>query len=81
MTLEDLKSLILAQDYRCAICSSDLVGKMHIDHNHLTGNVRGILCVSCNTALGSFRDNINILKRAINYLKRDTKRNKIMEAI
>ena len=44
-----------------------------IDHDHKTGNVRGILCHHCNTALGSFEENPFILVRAIKYLK-DNKR-------
>jgi len=40
-----------------------------IDHCHTSGKVRGILCDPCNTALGKFKDNITILKKAIEYLE------------
>lgn len=59
----------------CAICgSSDPGGKgaFHADHNHLTQTPRGVLCFYCNSALGFFRDNPEILKSAIEYLNKYT---------
>ena len=44
--------------------------RLHIDHDHATGHVRGLLCSNCNTALGGFRDNQYLLKRALEYLVR-----------
>ena len=68
-------SILLAQDKKCAICKSDLDGssfslKPQLDHCHATGKVRGILCGKCNTALGGFKDNENILISAISYLSK-----------
>lgn len=62
-----------AQGGCCAIClthQSKLKRKLHVDHDHATGKVRGLLCQLCNTALGLARDDINILKAAISYLER-----------
>jgi len=60
------------QDGRCAICGTDSPGRgkrtMCIDHCHTTGEVRGLLCHSCNVALGHFRDNKGLLLRAVDYL-------------
>lgn len=57
----------------CDICGNTISTKIkkgyHIDHNHVTGKVRGILCAHCNQGLGHFRDNILFLENAINYLK------------
>ena len=41
-----------------------------IDHDHTTGKVRGMLCHDCNTSLGKFRDNPDILRKAADYLER-----------
>jgi len=60
------------QDGVCAICGEPPGGrwkKLHVDHDHETGRVRALLCVSCNRALGWFRDNPEILRKAIVYLE------------
>ena len=44
---------------------------MGIDHSHKNEKIRGILCNWCNTALGNFHDNIELLKKAILYLEVD----------
>lgn len=71
-TLEDYIHVLESQGGVCAICKSD--GKSHkkglvVDHDHKTGVYRGILCAFCNTALSYFKDNPDILTKAINYLK------------
>ncbi|MFE5621705.1 endonuclease VII domain-containing protein [Streptomyces virginiae] len=58
----------------CDLCSAEAPpeGKAHsIDHNHATGAVRGVLCHSCNLALGHFKDDPERLLRAARYLTRD----------
>jgi len=42
----------------------------HLDHCHKTGRIRGVLCNNCNTGLGKFYDDIELLKTAINYLQK-----------
>ena len=61
--------MIRDQRSRCAICGEHLVSP-HVDHDHRTGAVRGMLCPACNHGLGHFRDSLANLRRAINYLKR-----------
>lgn len=58
------------QKGRCLICG-DLPGErnLHADHCHETGEFRGLLCGKCNTGLGMFRDNEELLKRAVRYLR------------
>lgn len=61
------------QDFKCKICGKKHLEdnkKLYVDHNHATNEVRGLLCMDCNLALGFFKDNENNLLRAIQYLKR-----------
>jgi hypothetical protein len=58
------------QDACCAICRTAIDKKgCHIDHDHATGKVRGILCASCNTGIGLFKDSPSVLIQAAEYLK------------
>lgn len=69
--------LLSNQNGVCAICkigkyvSNKYTSKAHlaVDHCHKTGQVRGLLCSSCNMGLGRFKDNIDFLENAIKYLK------------
>lgn len=63
--------LLASCENRCMICSGINKGKeLHIDHDHISGSVRGLLCTKCNTGLGLFNDNEELLRRAIEYLRR-----------
>ena len=66
----------------CAICGLHELehnGKLHVDHNHETGKVRGLLCTRCNTALGKFKESPTILESAVKYLERWKNVNKFSE--
>ena len=70
-TVEEYNILLNKQGGKCAICSavSNNDGtKLCVDHCHTTGKIRGLLCHKCNTSLGKFNDDINLLEQAINYL-------------
>jgi len=57
--------------FECPICLKiSIVGitKIVLDHNHSTGEIRGYLCESCNTGIGRFKDDVNILKNGIEWL-------------
>lgn len=71
LSLEQVDGMLIAQDHKCKICGESLKkGKgRHVDHDHKTGKVRGILCHTCNTGLGSFKDDQKLLESAIQYLK------------
>lgn len=61
--------LLAEQGGRCAACRSAEPGRYWcVDHNHATGQVRGILCWHCNVGLGHFRDDVAALRRAADYL-------------
>jgi hypothetical protein len=50
----DFDALVLAQDGKCKICLKTPRGRLHVDHSHDTGKIRGLLCTGCNTRLGWF---------------------------
>jgi hypothetical protein len=70
ISLQEWYQIFDAQGNVCKICNStEPHGKnWHTDHNHLTGKIRGILCGWCNTALGKFQENQQIIEKAIEYL-------------
>lgn len=67
------QELVEEQEGRCAICeevpTKGRGKKLHIDHDHVTGKIRGLLCGPCNTALGGFRDDVEIVRKAADYLE------------
>ena len=72
ITVDDYENLLVSQNYCCAICGthvSKLPKRLHIDHDHETGVVRGLLCFKCNYGLGMFNDSINKIQSLIKYLK------------
>lgn len=72
---EVYKQMLDEQQGRCRICNThqdDLTRRLAVDHCHETGKVRGLLCAPCNTALGNFKDNTELLNNAINYLNEST---------
>jgi len=76
LTSEEYYSLLKKQNFGCAICERTEPNgvsnkKFAVDHCHSTGEVRGLLCHSCNTSLGHFNDDIRLLDKAINYLSND----------
>jgi hypothetical protein len=71
LTPEAYAALLETQDARCAICRTDTPGGKggwHVDHNHATGLVRGLLCTNCNQGLGQFADDPDRLRAAADYL-------------
>jgi Recombination endonuclease VII len=78
LTEPEYASLIKKQKGRCSICLCKLIkGKQTtLDHDHSTGKVREILCATCNNMLGCAKDNPDLLRAGIKYLKKHNVRDK-----
>jgi hypothetical protein len=75
ITLEQYRDRIAAQDGKCEICKQPPSGKrskskLHLDHCHQTGKLRGFICGQCNTSLGMAKDSVAILAAMIVYLNK-----------
>jgi hypothetical protein len=66
LTPADVESILQKQAGGCALCSTPLA-RFHVDHNHLTGRVRGLLCHRCNIVIGGW-DNPDFRTRALAYM-------------
>lgn len=66
--------MLAAQNGGCAICSTTTpdgnARRFHVDHDHETGKIRGLLCHSCNTGIGKLRDDPDLLLSAVAYLRK-----------
>lgn len=78
ISLIEYNKLLKEQDYKCAVClnsetsfdkRTNKLRDLSVDHNHKTGEVRGLLCRNCNTALGSLMDNENLISALLNYIR------------
>jgi hypothetical protein len=74
--IDEYQTLLANQNFACSICTVEISDTLEykrklpvvVDHNHETGEVRGILCSMCNLVLGHARESTEILYRAIVYL-------------
>lgn len=72
LTAGEYNQMLTEQQECCKVCGThvnDLSRNLHVDHNHETGNVRALLCHSCNTALGLLKEDVNIMNKLIEYVK------------
>ena len=74
ISLSEFTGRLTKQNGRCLLCETRLTLVSHtgssavVDHCHVNGHIRGILCNECNRGLGYFKDNMNTFKNAIKYL-------------
>lgn len=75
ITVTDYDAMVEAQNGLCAICERKSSGggrtpdsRLAVDHNHETGKVRALLCGMCNQGIGMFKEDVEIMQRAIDYL-------------
>lgn len=82
LTLDDYNNILSKQGYKCAICGKphkeEKKKRLHIDHDHTTGLIRGLLCFRCNFGLTYFSEDPEILFRAYTYLDKAKMKNKIV---
>lgn len=71
ITGKEFDLLLKSQNYCCAICNKHIAKNLSVDHNHITGKIRGLLCQKCNQALGMLEDNVDFFENAIKYLIRN----------
>ena len=71
ISADDFDALLGEQGGGCAICecAPEREASFHLDHDHVTGEIRGILCLSCNQGVGQFRDDAQLLERAAAYVR------------
>jgi hypothetical protein len=71
LSADEVDAMLEAQGGGCAICGvlPDTLGRLHLDHDHVSGEIRGLLCQSCNQAIGHLRDDPGLLRRAADYLE------------
>lgn len=74
LTLADYEAMLVKQGGRCACCPTtaeeEKNGVLVIDHCHKSGKVRGLLCNACNTAIGLFKEDLDAIGKAIDYLRK-----------
>jgi len=73
ITLDQYDKMLSDQQGKCKICGrlgGDIrIERLVVDHNHVTDKIRGLLCQSCNRGMGLLKDSLEILGKAINYLR------------
>jgi hypothetical protein len=71
ISADEFDAFLAEQGGGCAICGvvPERAVSLHLDHCHVTGRLRGILCLSCNQGIGKFRDDPELLERAARYLR------------
>ena len=78
LTQQEYNIKLTNQKHQCAICGKEAknnirggkLDPLHIDHCHITNKIRDLLCHQCNSGLGQFKDSIENLQKAIDYLRK-----------
>lgn len=78
LSVETYEEICVKQNHSCAICGKHeddtRHNKLSVDHDHVTGLVRGLLCANCNFAIGNMQDSAGLLRAAAEYLEKNRAR-------
>ena len=69
ISMDEVFALFEKQGYSCALCGVTAARKWNLDHDHVTGRVRGILCSKCNNGLSALGDDLAGAEAAVDYLR------------
>lgn len=73
VTNEEYHDMLISQKSKCGVCKKRLYSRRYkafaVDHCRKTGAIRGLLCTKCNTAIGLLEDNVEVMQRAIDWVK------------
>ncbi len=78
LSIERYNEMLTEQACGCKICGKQhdpslKRGRLYVDHCHITGEIRGLLCGGCNSAIGYFNDDVSLLEKAITYINNSKK--------
>jgi hypothetical protein len=69
LTIAQFEAMRISQNNRCGICKEVFTKTPHVDHNHETGQRRGLLCSDCNQALGQLKEDTQRMRNMIEYIR------------
>ena len=67
---EDYSQMLVDQNNSCAICKKEIGWEAAVDHCHTTNKIRGLLCRNCTGGIGAFKDDVETIRKAIEYVKK-----------
>lgn len=70
LSLDDYDAMVVAQEGKCAICGADGGKGLFVDHDHVSGKPRALLCSKCNSAIGFLNDDAQLVMKAFQYLSK-----------
>lgn len=72
ITLKEYNNLLMEQENKCKVCGEPPIKqRLHVDHNHETGEIRGLLCQACNVSIGKMKESPELLEKLAKYIRRE----------
>ena len=69
ISIDQHNELLVMQNCVCGICGGVDNARLAVDHDHSSGRVRGLLCRGCNIGIGNFKENVDVMNKAVEYLR------------